>query len=204
VIAARQGDRAVASNVLRFSMAVDGASVANVTGKFPGSINAGSIYCPVDASGCARIHPLAASFVDRIAFDQLMLKTERSEQGAIGAGLDRLFRGRLIAVQTANGTDAIRLAALRNGLTECPPPIWLTAGFVLLVVTLPWWRGGRGHRVALALGVSCAAALLALAVYQEWRILLPLAAVALLPLLAIIPGAAARRSDKVEERKLPA
>lgn len=201
LIAARQGDRAVASNLWRFSMMVDGVSAANVTGKIPGRVQAGALVAPVDAAGRARINPLASRFVNGIAFDQLLLRTERREQGAISVDLDILFRGRLVAVQNAGETRALGLAALRNRLAESPPPAGLEWIGLVLVATLPWWRGSRVHRALLALGAGCAWVLMSLAIYEQSRVALPLSIMLLLPLLALIPPGRKRRSGEVEQRE---
>ncbi len=202
LVAARQADRAVASNAWQFCLTMDGISAENVTGKIPGSLQGATLFAPMDSLGCARINPLARRFVRHISLDQLMLRTERSEQGAIGVGLEDLFRGRLIAVQYSGDGQAAGVAALRNRLAEIPSPAnweWIA---LLLVATLPWWPGSRIHRALFAVGVGCSWLLLALAIYQEFRIVLPISIALLLPLLGLIPSR--QRANKIERRESPA
>lgn len=186
-VAARQGGRAVASNVWQFCMTLDGVTAADVSGKIPGGLQAGATFSPVDAAGCARINPLAARYVRSVTLDQLMLRTERSERGEISADLTTLFQGRLVAIQTAGENRALGLAALRNNLAESPFSAGVEWIGLLVVAMLPWWRSSRINRALFALGVSCAWLLLALAIYQEFRIAMPISIAVALPLLALIP-----------------
>ncbi len=145
-------------------------------------------------------NPIAARWVERIPFDRLMLRAERSERGEITADLDNLFRGREIAVQMAGAAGAVDLAAARNGLVETPPRPELSWVAVALAGSLPWWRGGRLHRALAALGVACAWLLLAFAIHPQSHLVLPLAAMLSLPLLALVPVPL----HEIEQRKLPA
>ena len=196
LIAARQGVEAVASNVVRASMLVDAVPPQAVRGRIPGLLHAGAMLVPASAGGRAKINSLTLRFVKSIEFDQLMLRTERSEQGAISVDLDMLFRGRLVAIQNAGENGALGLAALRNRLAEASPPAGMEWLCVLLAASLPWWGGRRLDRALLALGVACVWALLALAIYQEFRIPLPLFGMMLLPLLALVPPGLVRKRRK--------
>jgi hypothetical protein len=191
---ARQGARAVASNVLCLAM-----EQAKVSGKIPGTLQIGSLSVPVDAGGFAEINPLAHDYVERISLGQLMLQTERSERGSISTILDAKFRGKLVAVQSGGRQGAEGVAAIRNRLTECSAPIEVSIACVLLAATLPWWSGDRRMRAVLAFMALCGWALLALAIYQEFQIAAPLLPVVLLPVLALIPPGL----NKIEQGELP-
>jgi hypothetical protein len=203
MIAARQGDRAVPSNVLQFCLTVAGISPGDVKGGLPGYLRAGDLAVPVSVDGRTGINPLAGDYVQRITLDQLMLRAERSEQGAISVDLDTLFRGRMVVLQKEGEAGAPGVAALCNRLVEAPLPTGSEWGLLLVVATLPWWPGRRIDRALLALGVSGLWVLMSLAVYQEFQVAAPLLVMLLLPLLALIPPGPAKTSDKVEQGKLP-
>jgi hypothetical protein len=133
-----------------------------------------------------RMDAFAGRYVERVTLDQVMIRTERSERGEIAIALDNLFRNRVVAVETTGGQRSARFAAALNGLAaaEFPPAGWAA---VLIAATLPWWRAGRFARAFAALGVTCACLLLALSVYAQFHVAIPLTATLLLPFLALIP-----------------
>ncbi|MGH8046437.1 MAG: hypothetical protein ACREKL_04255 [Chthoniobacterales bacterium] len=182
LIVARQGAHAVASNVLCLA-----AEKSKISGGVPGDVQAGSMLVPVDSAGLTKINPIAREYVERIPIGQLMLETERSEGGSISTVLDAKFRGRLVAVQAAGQNSAEGTAAILNHLVERPVPDVIPAACVLLAALLPWWSATRRGRVMLAFVACCGWALLALAVYQEFQMAMPLLPATLLPLLALIP-----------------
>ena len=197
LLAAGSGGSVVPSNVWMACLAVDGVQPRAVDGRIPGWLRAGATYSPIDAAGRANINPQAAQYLKRMGFNQLMLRTERSEQGTISADLEGLFRGRIVAVQIAGGNRALGLAAVRNDLADAAPPGWLGILAALPALTLPWWRGSRRNRALLALLPACGWLFLAPAIYHELRMPVPLLGMLLLPLLALIP------SDETKKRKLP-
>lgn len=185
LVIGRSADHAVPSSALRLLIEID--QTPNVRGRVPGVIRAGRIVAPVNLAGRSAVNPLAARFVERISLDRLLVRTEQSERGEIVADLSNLLRDRLIAVEIAGGRGALGLAALRDNLAdEEASPAWAALG-VLLAASLPWWRQSRMNRVLGALGAGCAWLLLAMALYQQFRILIPLSVAPLLPLLAPIP-----------------
>jgi len=194
-VVSRHGAHAVASNVLCFAM---GSAV--VSGSAPGSVQVGPRSIPVDAMGCTIINPVARNYVDTISFGQLMLQTERSESGSISTVLDSKFRGKLVAVQAAGGHGAEGAAAMLNNLTERPAPFAASIACVLLAASLPWWSAVRKTRVALAFMACCGWALIALALYQEFQMVLPLLPAVMLPAFAMIP----RDSSKPAKLESPA
>lgn len=194
-LVARQGPHAVASGVLCFAM-----GSGSVSGEVPGRIRVGAESILLDAEGSAVVNPVARDYVERLAFDQLMLQTERSEGGSISTVLDAKFRGRLVAVQQAGAMAAAGAAAIVNDLTVSPAPLAVSIAFVLLAATLPWWVADRRTRVILAVMACCGWALLAMSLYQEFRVALPVLPALFLPVMALLPCG----SDKSKGRKLPA
>ncbi len=120
--------------------------------------------------------------VRTISFDRLMVRTERSERGEVNADLDGLFRQRRVVVRGAHAAEPLRLAGITPGGS-----IVFGVVAVMLAASLPWWRFSRANRVLAAVAAACAWLLLALAVWQEFGLVAPVAAVAVLPLLALIP-----------------
>ncbi|MDD5199529.1 MAG: hypothetical protein PHC88_06960 [Terrimicrobiaceae bacterium] len=185
LVIGRSADRAVPSSALQLLLDVDRGPT--LSGKVPGMIRGGMIVAPVNVAGRSAVNSLAARFVERISLDRLLVRTEQSERGEIVADLSNLFRDRLIAVEIAGGGGAIGLAALRDNLADAEaPPAWSGFG-VLLVASLPWWRQSRMNRMLAALAAACGWLLLAMALYQQFRIVIPLSVAPLLPLLALIP-----------------
>jgi hypothetical protein len=182
-IAARGGGKAVPSSSLMAFLLAKNIPPSAVTGRVQGPLRlGGALTLATDAAGEPTLVPQAARYVARVGFDELMVRTERSERGEIGAGLDAALRGRWVAVQLAGGRGAICLAALSNGLVEAPSPFGLATLGILLVVSVPLWP--RNGRVLAACGASAMWALLALAFYKEFHFVAPLFPVPLLPLLA--------------------
>ena len=159
-------------------------------------------FSPPKDDGAPVVGAVAARYVRRIDFGQLMVRNEQSEQGTIGGNLDALFRDSVVVVQSAWDKGALRIAALANRLTEQPAPPWIYVLCVLPALTLPWWRGSRQMRFLFALVAACGWLLIAQAVYQEFQIPMPLLAMLLLPLPALIPSATS--ANKAEQGKLPA
>lgn len=203
-ICARQEKQAIPSGTWRFCMAVENTPPAGVTGHAPGWIQAGAALVSVDAAGCANLNSFARNYVEPIALPQLALQTERSEQGLIGAALDGLFRERLVVVQFADSDSAEAVAALRNRLADLPAPLSISLAVALLAASLPWWSSRRPQRALLALIAGCGLLLLALAIYSEFRLALPLLGIVILPALALIPGGAKPPSNEAHQGKLPA
>jgi len=187
VVVGRNGNHAVASSPLTLLLAVNHIPPAAARGIVPGTIHSGPVVAPVNSTGQATINPLTAKAIERITLDRLMVRSERSERGEITVDLDNLFRERLVAVQVAGGRGATLLAALQNGFAESPAPPWVAYLGVLLAASLPWWRVRRFHRCLLALLATGWWLLVALAAYQEFRIVMPILPALLLPLLALIP-----------------
>ncbi len=185
-LAVRAGGKVVASNVFAAFLAGSRISAQAVTGSIPGALHAGASRFPVRADGSARINPSAPPLVESIALDDLMVRTERSERGIISPDLEEFFRGRVVAcgIGESGARGAIALAAVMNELLELPAPAW--SGFVLALVaaSLPWWRMPRFERVAWAVIAAAVWALLAIAFYQEYRVIVPLSVSLLLPLIA--------------------
>lgn len=182
LIVARQGARAVASNVLCLA-----AQGSKASGEVPGVVQVGSSSVPVNADGFATINVLAGNYVERISIGQLMLQIERGESGSISTILDSKFRGRLVAVQPAGSPLAAGAAAILNHLTKRPAPFAVSIACVLLAASLPWWSRDRRTRALLAFMACCGWALLALALYQEFQMVSPMLPAILLPALALIP-----------------
>jgi hypothetical protein len=184
-IITRQNGRAVPSSSLRAFLLAKNIPPDAVSGHVPGMIRLGSaLTLSTNSVGAPELGPFAANYVTRMNFGELMVRTERSEHGEIGADLDTLFRGRWVAVQLAGERGAVCLAALLNGLVENPPPAGLVTLGILLGVCVPWWP--RRGRVLAACGAGCAWALMALAFYAEFHFVSPLFPVFLLPVLALV------------------
>lgn len=184
-IVSRQNGRAVPSSSLQAFLLAKNISPDAVSGRVPGMVRlGGALTLSTNAAGEPAPGPHVGDYVARMNFGELMVRTERSEHGEIGADLDALFRGRWVAVQLAGERGADCLAALLNGLVENPPPVGLAALGILLAVCVPLWP--RRGRVLAACGAACAWALMALAFYAEFHFVVPLFPVSLLPVLAIV------------------
>lgn len=133
---------------------------------------------PAPAAGTPRVS------ADRLPFDRLLLRIERSERGEVALDLDALFRGRPVYVETA-GTD--RAPALATRIEPARPVNWPGVFGVLLAASLPWWPLRRHNRALLALAVASAWMLAAVSVQREFDVAIPIAFAPLLPLLALIP-----------------
>ncbi len=187
-ILARNSDRVLASNVWAFCVALQGIPAGEVAGRIPGWVRAGAVSTPVDREGRAQGSRLAAALVDRVELSQVVLQTERNEQGSISPALDSLFRGRAIVVQGVGDTAADAVAAVRNRLSDLPAPLLLCGLFALLGASLPWWSPTRGGRMMLALLATSLLLLAALGLYSALRLTVPVPVLLALPLLALIPG----------------
>jgi hypothetical protein len=199
-IVARENGRTVPSSSVRAFLLAKNISPDAVTGRAPGAVRLGTVLTlSTNTAGEPVLGPFAANPVTRMNFGELMVRTERSEHGEIGADLDALFRGRWVAVQLAGGRGADCLAALLNGLVENSPPVGLAALGLLLAACVPLWP--RRGRVLAACGAACAWALMALAFYADFHFVAPLFPVLLPPVLAIFSKAA---SHKPEQRELAA
>lgn len=192
--------RAVPSSGFLFLLPIAHESPARVTGSIPGTLRAGDLLAPIDAHGFSRINPLATSCLRIAHLDDILLGIERAERGAISPALERMFRNRLVVVEAAGGSAGIGVAALKNGLVETVGlPLWGSVAAVLVAATLPWWAARRRDRVILALAAAVTWVLIALGIYQEFRIVAPVAFTAWLPIAATLP--ILRRSHEIEERK---
>jgi hypothetical protein len=185
-IVARQGKDAVPSSVLKALLLAKKSATQNVAGSVPGVLQVEGAVIPVDARGRTATNPLAALALERIDCGALLVRTEQSERGEIGAGLDTLFRDRWVAVQLAGKSGAATLAAVLNNLAESTLP-WTGAAGVLVVVVMAFLP--RRGRFLAACGVSCCWALMALACWREFHLASPWFPVLLAPVLAaLIPA----------------
>ncbi len=157
-----------------------------VTGTIPGSLQAASRVYPVRADGSALVNPAAERLIETMPFDELMVQIERSEQGRISPGLQDQFSDRVVAVGSvaAGIAGAVALAAIENGLLEKLAPWWVAPLFALVAASLPWWGRKRFDRFVWAVIAGTVWILLALAFYQEFRVVLPLSLSLILPLFA--------------------
>lgn len=184
----RSGERVVPSNVLRFFLAAKGLPLDSVRGAAPGILEVGKYSFPVDAGGLSSFEPRAARLLERIAYSDLLLRTEHSEEGEISTDLDATFRSRVIAVQLAGGMQPEGLAALFNHLlTTASVSPWLSLAGLVIAASLPWWGVRRRDRMVLALIVGCSWVLLALALFGEFALAAPMSIAFLLPLMALVP-----------------
>ncbi len=117
----------------------------------------------------------------RVNFGDLMVEKVRGEGGVISPALDALFRGRIVVCELA--IDGARLEA------RVPGEAWWWGILpVLLVGSVPFWRGGRVDRVVVA-GILVGCWLLgALAVGAEFGIVLPVVAAVCLPVVCWFGG----------------
>jgi hypothetical protein len=182
-IVARQGKEAVPSSALEALLLAKKVAAQNVTGCVPGVLRVEGTVIPVDARGRTEANPLAARALERIDCGALLVRTEQSERGEIGAGLDALFRDRWVAMQLAGKSGAATLAAALNDLTETTSP-WVGAVGVLLVACVALFPC-RGRFLA-ACGVSAFWALMALACWQQFHLAAPWFPVPLAPALALL------------------
>lgn len=119
---------------------------------------------------------------ERVNFGDLMVEKMRGERGVISPGLDALFRGRVVICELAT-PNATAVVARRPG-----GDWWWGILPVLVVGSVPFWRGGRVDRVVGA-GIFVACWLLAaLAVGEEFGVVLPVVAVGFLPLVCWFGG----------------
>jgi hypothetical protein len=184
-VLARESGRAVPSSSLQTFLLAKNVSPDAVSGRVPGAVRLGNVLTlSTNAAGEPVPGQFAANYVTRVNFGELMVRTERSEHGEIGADLDALFRGRWVAVQLAGERGVLCLAALMNGLVENPPPVGLATLGILLAVCVPLWP--RRGRVLAACGAACIWALMALAFYAEFHFVAPLFPASLLPVLALV------------------
>jgi hypothetical protein len=182
-VVARQGKEAVPSSALEVLLLAKKAVAQNVTGSVPGVLRLEGTGIPVDARGRTEANPLAARALERIDCGALLVRTEQSERGEIGAGLDALFRDRWVAVQLAGKSGAATLAAALNNLAETTSP-WAGAVGVLLVAGLAFLP--RRGRFLAACGAGCLWALMALACWREFHLASPWFPVLLAPALAVL------------------
>lgn len=187
VVGAESG-RAVPSTALLFLLTVSHESLLRVSGSIPGTIRAGSLVAPVNREGFSASNPIAGNLVQSIPLDDLLLRIERAERGEISPALQMLLWDRLVVVEPSNSTLATGFAALRNGLVEeSTVPVSAVVAGVVLFATFPWWARRRLDRFVLALLAAFTWALLALGLYQEFRVVSPVLFVALLPVIAWLP-----------------
>lgn len=182
-IVGRQGKDAVPSSALRLVLLAKKAAAQSVTGSAPGILQLEGAVIPVDARGRTEVNPLATRILERIDCGALLVRTEQSERGEIGAGLDTLFRDRWIAVQLAGQSGAATLAAALNNLTETSSP-WAAAAGVLVIACVAFFP--RRGRFLMACGASCLWALMALACWRQFHLAPPWFPVPLAPALALL------------------
>lgn len=194
---------AVPSSGFLFLLEIKRESPARVTGSIPGTLRGDGLIAPIHADGFSQINPLASSCIHVTKLDDILLAVERAERGEISPALEQMFRNRLVVVEATESISGLGFAALKNGLAEgVGLPWWSAAVVVAIASTLPWWAARRRERLVLALAASLTWALLALGIYQEFRIVAPIAFVAWLPVFAILP--IAPRRSKLRESEPPA
>ncbi len=159
---------------------VGGANEALLESKLAG------IAFPVVFGGAGEKVPadLGSAFgaVATIEFGDLMVDKMRAEQGLISPKLDGLFRGRIVECGL-RGVDAGTVVE-RKVVEDW----WWGILPVMLVGSVPFWRGGRVDRlVPAAILVGCWL-LAALAVGPEFGVVLPVFAVGLLPVVSLLGG----------------
>ncbi len=124
-----------------------------------------------------------------VDFGDLMVAKMRGEQGLISPKLDAQFRDRIV-VGELRSFDGQTLSRREPAAT----PWWLVGLPVLLIASVPLWPGDRTDRVVVALILAGCWLLAALAAAPEWSVLVPSAAVILLPVAAAFGRRGANRT----------
>lgn len=195
---ARLGRGIVPTVTLQSALVVRDEAPGALEGSAPGFLHAGGWLSPVDAKGATESNPLAGALTSSVELEDILLRVERGEQGEIDLSLEGMIRGKVLAACVTGdpGGGGIGVAAVCNRLTERVNPPWLAVVAVLVVASLPWWPGTRGERLLWAVAASLLWVLLALGIYQEFRLVASWAVVPLMPLLALLLFFIGNRADR--------
>ncbi len=122
---------------------------------------------------------------ERVNFGDLMVEKTRGERGMISPALDSLFRGRVVVCELAGeeGGGGVVVASRVSGENW-----WWGILPVIVVGSVPFWRGGRFDRLVAAVILVGCWLLGALAVGEEFGVVLPVMAAGFLPVVCLFGG----------------